>query len=86
MSAIESGYLLLRTGRSDNSGGHSPDSSGCLRCYPGKRAERTPLTAAHLIQALPQIIAIQQRRIGQAPPHLVQQIPVLPGGPQLADQ
>jgi DNA-binding MarR family transcriptional regulator len=58
-------------------------TSGGIR---GKRAEHVPLTAAHLVQALPHIIAIEQRRIGQAPPHLVQQIPVLPGGPQLADQ
>src|ERR1035441_95576 len=33
-------------------------TSGGIR---GKRAEHTPLTSAHLAQALPQVIAIQQR-------------------------
>jgi hypothetical protein len=31
VDAVQPRYLLLRAGRSDNFGGHSPDSSGHLR-------------------------------------------------------
>jgi hypothetical protein len=86
MDAVQPGHLLLRAGRSDNFGGTHRTLAATLGDIRGKRAEHTPLTAAHRAQALPQVIAIEQRRIGQAPPHLVQQIPVLPGGPQLADK
>src|ERR1700683_1076207 len=51
-----------------------------------RRAEYAALATAHLVQAVTQIVAIQQCRVLKAAPRLVQQVPVLPGGPQLTEQ
>jgi len=48
------------------------------------RAEHAALAAAHLVQAFTQVVTIQQRRVLKTAPHLIEQIPVLPGGPRSA--
>ena len=51
-----------------------------------ERAEHASLTAAHLVQAVAQVAALQQYRVLKTAPHLVKQVPVLTRSPQLADQ
>ena len=53
-----------------------------LRPVRGARTQDAALTAAHLVQALAQIVTIQQGRVLKAAPDLVQQVSVLPRRPQ----
>jgi hypothetical protein len=86
MGAVQPGYLLIRAGRGDDFGGHAPDSSGSPKDRRRGPGGARGLATAHLVQAVTQIITIRQCRVLKAAPHLVQQVPVLPGGPQLTEQ
>src|ERR1022692_3401854 len=50
-----------------------------------KRAEHCPLAAAHLPEALAEVGTIQQCRIAETAPHLIEQVPVLTECPQIAN-
>lgn len=49
------------------------------------RAEHSPLAAAHLLEALTEVRTLQQCRIAETAPHLIEQVPVLTECPQIAN-
>ena len=65
----------------------APRTLAALRRTVGAdRAEHAALATVHLVQAVTQIVTIQQCPVLKAAPHLVQQVSVLPDGPQLTEQ
>ena len=58
MGTIQLGYLLICAGRGDDFGGHTRTLPVALGPVRGARTQHASLAAAHLVQALAQIVTI----------------------------